>query len=653
MIPSARSVLVAALAGLLVATLALPLSAQEPFDVRIREAQLDEDGSTRLTVAVDGVPEGEILSEGAFSVVEAGVEVDGLTVTPLLEEREEAAAVALLMDIGGATAGTPHDALHDASDALVDHLAPHGIPIAVVEFGAPPEQLSDFTRDDEVLHDALHQLAAGGDSALYDAVVLGSTLLGSSEAQRNVIVFSDGADEGSEATLDDALEAAVGADVIVNAVTLETPEYDPGPLEELTGETDGRVVTIENYEEMGEGFGEVVTQIASQYVVTYTSTHHDGDELTLSVGASTDHGEADDEILVLNERVPPAEPPAELPAADVGSPPLQALGSPLALYLGLGASFVALVMLLGVAFVSTTPRPAARVLRRSLEHVGGKRQEQADSRSSAAPERSEALQRAVGLAERLPTPEGFEESLQLRLERAGWSLRSSEFLVLAAVAVLGGAALMFMLAPGWVAPLVGAGLGAAGPYVALQHRTTSRQAAFAEQLPETLQVLAGSLRAGYGVLQAIDTVVKEVDDPAASEFARVLTEARLGMPLEDALEAMADRVGSEDFRWVVLAINIQRQVGGNLAALFETVAATLRERASVRQQVKTLSAEGRLSAWVLTLLPFGLALYMIVVNPSYMALLFTRTVGLVMVFGALGLVAVGILWMRRLIRIEV
>ena len=125
------------------------------------------------------------------------------------------------------------------------------------------------------------------------------------------------------------------------------------------------------------------------------------------------------------------------------------------------------------------------------------------------------------------------------------------------------------------------------------------------------------------------------------------------MPVEDALEAMADRVGGEDFRWVVMAINIQRQVGGNLATLLTTVANTLREREQVRRQIKVLSAEGRLSAIILVILPFALVGYLSVVNPSYLHQLTSATVGKIAIMIALVLIGIGSLWMRKIIKIDV
>ncbi len=143
-------------------------------------------------------------------------------------------------------------------------------------------------------------------------------------------------------------------------------------------------------------------------------------------------------------------------------------------------------------------------------------------------------------------------------------------------------------------------IGGALPTLAPAQRAQQARAdKLREQLPDVLTIMASSLRAGHRFLQSLDTVAKEITQPAASEFQRVVAEIRLGRPAEDALEALAERVGSPDFKWAVLAVNIQREVGGNLAEILDTVADTLRERAMLRRQIKVLTAEGRLSAWVL------------------------------------------------------
>jgi tight adherence protein B len=248
---------------------------------------------------------------------------------------------------------------------------------------------------------------------------------------------------------------------------------------------------------------------------------------------------------------------------------------------------------------------------------------------------------------------GFSERLDAELEAAGVSLRSGEFVVASAVACLVFGLLAAALLRNWILALVLAGAGAAFPTILLRSALSKRADRLREQLPDVLTIMASSLRAGHSFLQSLDTVAKEIAQPAAAEFQRVVAEIRLGRPAEDALESLAERVGSADFKWAVLAVNIQREVGGNLAEILDTVADTLRERAMLRRQIKVLTAEGRLSAWVLGLLPFGIALYMFAVNPSYIGLLFHSTYGIIMLIVAGCLLVAGILWMKKIVDIDV
>ena len=155
-----------------------------------------------------------------------------------------------------------------------------------------------------------------------------------------------------------------------------------------------------------------------------------------------------------------------------------------------------------------------------------------------------------------------------------------------------------------------------------------RQAAFADQLPDVLQLVTTALRSGYGLTQALDSVAEEAEEPARSEFAHVLVEARLGRDLSDAMRALAQRMDSKDLEWVVSAIDINRETGGNLSEVLNTVSATIRERQRMARHVGTLTAEGRLSARILTAMPFLMALLQWRTNPDNFALL-THGAGLV------------------------
>jgi tight adherence protein B len=255
--------------------------------------------------------------------------------------------------------------------------------------------------------------------------------------------------------------------------------------------------------------------------------------------------------------------------------------------------------------------------------------------------------------ERFATSQGFGEKLDAQLEAAGISLRSGEFVVATVGAGLVAAVVAAaMLQNVLLAAVIGL-VGALVPTVLLRTALSRRADKMREQLPDVLTIMASSLRAGHSFLQALDTTAREIQAPANVEFQRLVAEIRLGRPAEDALEALADRVGSPDFRWAVLAVNIQREVGGNLAEILDNVSDTLRERAMMRRQVRVLTAEGRLSAWVLAILPFAIALYMFAVNPKYISLLFTKQIGLVMLGVGGILMVLGILWMRKIVNIDV
>jgi tight adherence protein B len=203
-------------------------------------------------------------------------------------------------------------------------------------------------------------------------------------------------------------------------------------------------------------------------------------------------------------------------------------------------------------------------------------------------------------------------------------------------------------------PIVGVVLAAAtvgGFQFAIHHRTTKRRRAFADQLGDTLQLLASNLRAGHSLAQAIDALAQETDPPTSDEFSRLLFETRLGRPLPESLRSVAERVDNEDFTWVVQAIEIHREVGGDLADVLDKVAGTIRDRARVRRQVDALAAEGRLSALILFILPFGMAGLLRITNPEYLHDLTNTSTGQLMIAVGIGLLVVGGLWLRKLSRI--
>jgi tight adherence protein B len=168
-----------------------------------------------------------------------------------------------------------------------------------------------------------------------------------------------------------------------------------------------------------------------------------------------------------------------------------------------------------------------------------------------------------------------------------------------------------------------------------------------------LQLLSGTLRAGYSMMQGVEAVSQEVAEPMGRELRRVVTEARLGRPLEESLDAVAERMDSPDFGWAVMAIRIQREVGGNLSELLMTVAETMTQRERLKRDVKSLTAEGRISAYVLAVLPVALGFAMYALNPDYMSALFDETIGKIMLGGGILMMIGGFLWMQSIVKIDV
>jgi tight adherence protein B len=261
---------------------------------------------------------------------------------------------------------------------------------------------------------------------------------------------------------------------------------------------------------------------------------------------------------------------------------------------------------------------------------------------------------AIEFSNRVMRRQGLDTVIDARLETAGLPLRTGEWMLLH-LGTLALTTMTFLLISGGqpVAALLGAILGGVAPWLFLILRRGHRHRRFLAQLPDTLQLIAGSLQAGYSLQQAISTLVREADPPISTEFRRVLAEHSLGRPLEDSLEEVGRRLESRDFAWVVMAIRVQHEVGGNLAELLTTVAVTLRERDRLRRQVRALSAEGRLSGWILGGLPVAFAIYLSLVRPEYLSPLVHTPLGWLLLAVAAVLYLTGAIWMSRVVRVEV
>jgi tight adherence protein B len=296
--------------------------------------------------------------------------------------------------------------------------------------------------------------------------------------------------------------------------------------------------------------------------------------------------------------------------------------------------------------------------------------------ASTAPAESEEKQRqnlgkliqssaALANLNRVVERRDWGSNMAAELARADLALKPSEFLVIRAAALVGVPVVMVLLSPvvptlgNPIAWLIGLGIAFFLPRMWLNLRKSRRLKAFNGQLADTITLLANSLRAGSSFLQSIELVVRESQPPISTEFTRVIREVNLGLSLEQALANMTRRVQSDDLDLMTTAIIIQSQVGGNLAEILDSIAFTIRERVRIKGEIKTLTAQGRLSGYVVAGLPIGLAGILSVVSPNFMAPMFGEPnvagvpVGMLLLFAGGVMMVMGFLAIRRIVDIEV
>jgi tight adherence protein B len=281
---------------------------------------------------------------------------------------------------------------------------------------------------------------------------------------------------------------------------------------------------------------------------------------------------------------------------------------------------------------------------------------------------SEMISSSVALAQlnRVVERRDFGANLAREIARADLKIKVSEYLAIWAGAIVGLPLLFVVLSLGLpalrnpIALLIAALIGFMLPRFWLGRRKSGRLNAFNKQLPDTITLLANALRAGSSFLQAIELVVRESRPPVSTEFGRVIREVNLGLPFEQALENMVRRVRSDDLELMATAISIQHQVGGNLAEILDSIAYTIRERVRIKGEIRTLTAQQRLSGYVVGFLPIGLAGFLFVAAPNFMAPMFEKPpealglpLGVVILFMGGFMMFIGFLLIRRIVDIEV
>jgi tight adherence protein B len=263
------------------------------------------------------------------------------------------------------------------------------------------------------------------------------------------------------------------------------------------------------------------------------------------------------------------------------------------------------------------------------------------------------LRRFAVRAERLAERRGVLGQIETALEQANVHVRPAEAIAGALLVALLAGLLGLVLSGNPLVAIIFAAGALVAVSVAVSAVASRQRRRFESQLPDTLNLIATSLRAGYSMLQALEAVSQEAPDPTNREFHRVLSEIRLGRSATEALQDSARRMESLDFDWVVLAFTIQREVGGNLAEVLSTTAETMLHRGRMRREMKALTAEGRISGIVLGSMPFLLFIFLSISNPEYLDPMLNTTLGIAALVGAALLLAGGLWWISRIVKIEV
>jgi len=560
----------------------------------------------------------------------------------------------LAMDVSNSMAGARFLAAREAALTFIDQ-APADVRIGLVTFAGAVTEVLAPTLDRAASREAVNQLELHKGTLLYDGIQESLNVLPDGGAG-NVVVLSDGVDNG-DTGLRETITALEDSDRRVDVIALEQSGQALQVLEQLAAAGSGEVVSADS-DSVAQAFTEQAAQLESQLLVSFdVPDGWDGGDTTLSTSVSVGDVAYSDTALV---SIPASAEPVAMPsgAADPSqlsaAPPPRFTISRTAMLGGIGALALAgalVALLLSNAFPG---REKQTLNTRLSPYGGGQGAGTGPAAGRLAPSHSPSVrQQAVELTEKAIS-RGVDVSLGRRLDAAGLKLNSAEWVLLHAGVAVGAAGAGFLLTGGkLLTTLLLLLLGAAGPWVYLSLKKSRRLKAFNGQLADTLQLISGSLSAGLSLAQSLDTVVREGNEPVSGEFRRALIEQRLGVEIETALEGVAERMQSDDFGWVVMAIRIQREVGGNLAELLTTVAATLREREYLRRQVAVLSAEGRLSAYILGGLPPLFIGYLAMARPTYLAPMYSTTLGWMMSGSAVVMMLVGVFWLKKSVKVEV
>lgn len=510
--------------------------------------------------------------------------------------------------------------------------------LAVFTFGQSAIQTTRFSSATIDTDSALRNLALDKrqGTALYDAIHLASLALATEvNPGRVIVVMTDGANVAKGVSLQKAVDAARHSGVAVYAIGIESGDFSKAPLEQIATATGGAYYGASSSSELARAYDRVAQDLARTWRVSYLTAARPGQRLTLNA-AVAGHGSASTQTTL-----PGSTPP---PPGDgvVGLLPEQLFTSGIAALLVSLAVGSAILVAAGLALAT----PASSRLRRRLgPHVGGPRRRE---KKASVRERFEGASGLLKATEQAFARFSFWRKLHAMLDRADVPLRTAEFFYFMIIPAFFFGLIAAALASPPLVTLAAMAIGALIPVAVLAWKAKRRVNKIDDQLPDLLITMAASLKAGHSFRQAMQAVVEEGQPPISDEFKRVLTEAQLGRPIDDALAEMADRVQSKNLSFVMTAVTIQRQVGGSLAGIFDMVADAVRQRQAFARKIRGLTAMGRASAYTLVGMPFVLAGIITAINAEYMSPLYQTSTGHKLIIVGLVMMAIGSYLLRKI-----
>jgi tight adherence protein B len=508
--------------------------------------------------------------------------------------------------------------------------------VGVVGFGRSAIALTRVASSPAEAHDAITSIAvdARSGTALYDAIVLAASRLAADQRPgRAIVVVTDGQDVSSTHSLGEAVAAAHAAKAAIYAIGIAGPDFTADALKELASATGGSYREASSSRQLAQTYAALRDELSRTWQLSYLTSARPGDVVRLvarghrtsATLVSTFPGSSD---------VVAQGPSGLIPAVAYGSSGTALIG----LVVG------GIVLLSGCFWLAS--QRESRLRRRIEPHLAG-----STAKSGLAQRRANGAETRAKLADAIEaTFANFKQFRRLAqlIERADLPLRPGELLAMSIGAAFAAGLITAVLGFPTLLILVVMAFGFALPIAYVGWKARGRLHRFENQLPDMLITMAASLKAGHSFRQGIQSVVEEGAEPASEEFQRVLAETQLGKPMDEALAHMAERVDSANFSFVITAVTIQRQIGGSLSGLFDMVADTVRQRQQFARKVKSLTAMGRMSAYVLVALPFFMAGLTTLMSPRYMAPLWHTGVGQTMVASGLVMITIGSLILKKI-----